>query len=139
MAALETDVYSALYSFFNRYYEDGDFVSKRRYKEGVYAIPYEGEEVKLYWANQDQYYIKTSENFKDYTFVFDGISVHFRLVDATTGQVHRCYGGDGNNQRAQRSEAERRSHDSRRVARKARTHQIMQKAIILQNKDILWQ
>ena len=72
LAALETDVYSALYSFFNRYYEDGDFISKRRYKEGVYAIPYEGEEVKLYWANQDQYYIKTSENFKDYTFVFDG-------------------------------------------------------------------
>lgn len=86
LAALETDVYSALYSFFNRYYEDGDFISKRRYKEGVYAIPYEGEEVKLYWANQDQYYIKTSENFKDYTFAFDGITVHFRLVDATTEQ-----------------------------------------------------
>lgn len=86
LSALETDVYSALYSFFNRYYEDGDFISKRRYKEGVYAIPYEGEEVKLYWANQDQYYIKTSENFKDYTFVFDGITVHFRLVDATTEQ-----------------------------------------------------
>lgn len=86
LAALETDVYSALYSFFNRYYEDGDFISKRRYKDGVYAIPYEGEEVKLYWASQDQYYIKTSENFKDYTFVFDGITVHFRLVDATTEQ-----------------------------------------------------
>lgn len=55
LAALETDVYSALYSFFNRYYEEGDFISKRRYKEGVYALPYEGEEVKLYWANQDQY------------------------------------------------------------------------------------
>lgn len=86
LAALETDVYSALYAFFNRYYEDGDFISKRRYKEGVYAIPYEGEEVKLYWANQDQYYIKTSENFKDYTFAFDGITAHFRLVDATTEQ-----------------------------------------------------
>lgn len=86
LAALETDVYSALYSFFNRYYEDGDFISKRRYKEGVYAIPYEGEEVKLYWANQDQYYIKTSENFKDYTFVCEGITVHFRLMDATTEQ-----------------------------------------------------
>ncbi|MDD7636284.1 MAG: DNA methyltransferase [Clostridiales bacterium] len=86
LAGLETDVYSALYSFFNRYYEDGDFVSKRRYKEGVYAIPYEGEEVKLYWANQDQYYIKTSENFKDYTFVVDEYSIHFRLVDATTEQ-----------------------------------------------------
>lgn len=87
MSALESDVYSALYSFFNRYYDEGDFISKRRYKEGVYAIPYEGEEVKLYWANQDQYYIKTAENFKDYTFVTEeGINVHFRLVDATTEQ-----------------------------------------------------
>ena len=87
ISALESDVYSALFSFFNRYYDEGDFISKRRYKEGVYAIPYEGEEVKLYWANQDQYYIKTSENFKDYTFVTEeGISVHFRLVDATTEQ-----------------------------------------------------
>lgn len=86
MAALESDVYSALYSFFNRYYEEGDFISKRRYKEGVYAIPYEGEEVKLYWANQDQYYIKTSENFKDYSFMAEDITVHFRLVDATTEQ-----------------------------------------------------
>lgn len=91
MAALETDVYSALYSFFNRYYDEGDFISKRRYKEGVYAIPYEGEEVKLYWANQDQYYIKTAENFKDYSFVArnpygDSCTVHFLLVDATTEQ-----------------------------------------------------
>ncbi len=92
---LETDVYSALYSFFNRYYEDGDFISKRRYKEDVYAIPYEGEEVKLYWANQDQYYIKTSENFKDYTFVFDGINVHFRLVDATMEQGNNKESRDG--------------------------------------------
>jgi len=84
MSALESDVYSALYSFFNRYYDEGDFISKRRYKEGVYAIPYEGEEVKLYWANADQYYIKTSENFRDYTFISGGKKVHFRLVDATT-------------------------------------------------------
>ena len=86
LSALESDVYSALYNFFNRYYDEGDFISKRRYKEGVYAIPYEGEEVKLYWANQDQYYIKTSENFKDYTFKVDDYSVHFRIVDATTEQ-----------------------------------------------------
>ena len=86
LSALESDVYSALYKFFNRYYDEGDFISKRRYKEGVYAIPYEGEEVKLYWANQDQYYIKTSENFKDYTFKVDDYSVHFRIVDATTEQ-----------------------------------------------------
>lgn len=84
MSALETDVYSALYSFFNRYYDEGDFISKRRYKEGVYAIPYEGEEVKLHWANADQYYIKTSENFRDYAFVSNGKKVHFRLIDATS-------------------------------------------------------
>lgn len=88
--ALETDVYSALYSFFNRYYDEGDFISKRRYKEGVYALPYEGEEVKLYWANQDQYYIKTSENFTDYSFTVEGkdkpLMVHFLLTEATTEQ-----------------------------------------------------
>lgn len=86
IAALENDVYSALYTFFNSYYDEGDFISKRRYKDGKYAIPYEGEEVKLYWANQDQYYIKTSENFKDYTFKADSYTIHFRLVDATTEQ-----------------------------------------------------
>lgn len=94
MAALETDVYSALFSFFNRYYDEGDFISKRRYKEGVYAIPYEGEEVKLYWANHDQYYIKTTENFKDYSFKDGELTVHFRLVDATTEQNNNKESGD---------------------------------------------
>src|SRR6266536_3700737 len=66
--AIESEVFSHLYEFFRRYYSDGDFLSLRRYKAGIYAIPYEGEEVKLHWANSDQYYIKTSENFRDYTF-----------------------------------------------------------------------
>jgi adenine-specific DNA-methyltransferase len=83
LQALETDAYSALYSFFVRYYDEGDFISKRRYKEGVYALPYEGEEVKLHWANADQYYIKTAENFRDYTFFSDGKKIHFRLLAAT--------------------------------------------------------
>ena len=26
---------SALYNFFSRYYDEGDFISKRRYKEGT--------------------------------------------------------------------------------------------------------
>src|SRR5690606_37624826 len=59
LEALEAEVYDHLYSFFRRYYSDGDFLSRRVYKAGVYAIPYEGEEVKLHWANADQYYIKT--------------------------------------------------------------------------------
>jgi adenine-specific DNA-methyltransferase len=85
VTALENEVYSHLYNFFRRYYQEGDFISLRRYKEGVYAIPYEGEEVKLHWANHDQYYIKTSEYLRDYTFKLpSGKRVHFKLVEADT-------------------------------------------------------
>ena len=85
ITALEDEVYSHLYSFFRRYYQEGDFISQRRYKEGIYAIPYEGEEVKLYWANYDQYYIKTSEYLRNYTFKLpSGRRVHFRLTEADT-------------------------------------------------------
>jgi adenine-specific DNA-methyltransferase len=90
--ALESEVYDRLYSFFRRYYDEGDFLSKRVYKPGVYAIPYEGEETKFTWANQDQYYIKTSEYLRDYAFrlrpedVANPMRVHFRLVDAAEGE-----------------------------------------------------
>jgi adenine-specific DNA-methyltransferase len=84
---LEQEVFSHLANFFKRYYKDGDFISMRRYKKDVYAIPYEGEEVKLYWANHDQYYIKSSENFKNYSFkTADGKTVHFRLKEVSTEQ-----------------------------------------------------
>ena len=90
--ALENEVYDHLFSFFRRYYSEGDFLAKRVYKPGVYAIPYEGEEVKLHWANRDQYYIKTSEYLRDYAFRLRPESeqtpmrVHFRLVDAAEGE-----------------------------------------------------
>ena len=69
---LENELYSHLTIFFSRYYDAGDFISQRRYKKDVYAIPYEGEEVKLYWANADQYYIKTAEYFRNYRFAVEG-------------------------------------------------------------------
>ena len=85
VAALENNVFSHLYNFFRRYYSDGDFISLRRYKAGVYAIPYEGEEVKLHWANADQYYVKSSETFRDYTFTTaEGKRVRVHLVAAST-------------------------------------------------------
>jgi len=87
---LENQVYSALFNFFRRYYDKGDFISQRRYKEGVYAIPYEGEEVKLYWANHDQYYIKTSEYLRDYAFKLpSGNLAHFKLMEADTDKDNR--------------------------------------------------
>ena len=88
ITAVENEVYSHLHTFFSRYYDKGDFISQRRYKSDAYAIPYGGEEVKLYWANQDQYYIKSSEHLRDYAFTLqqndDKKKVHFHLVEADT-------------------------------------------------------
>ena len=82
---MQAEVFTHLNTFFTRYYDKGDFVSQRRYKKDVYAIPYEGEEVKLHWANADQYYIKTGEYFKNYHFTLsDGKQVEFTLKDAET-------------------------------------------------------
>ena len=70
-AEVEADAYNHLANFFARYYTQGDFMSLRRYSGGgrtTYLIPYDGEEVKLHWANADQYYIKTTENYASYAF-----------------------------------------------------------------------
>jgi adenine-specific DNA-methyltransferase len=86
----ENAVYSHLLTFFSRYYDKGDFISQRRYKGDTYAIPYSGEEVVLHWANKDQYYTKSSENFSNYAFKLDdGRSVRFRLVAADTAKDNR--------------------------------------------------
>ncbi|MBF0281565.1 MAG: site-specific DNA-methyltransferase, partial [Zetaproteobacteria bacterium] len=112
-ATAESDVYDHLYRFFERYYDEGDFISRRYYarenagKAAPFAIPYNGEEVKLHWANADQYYIKTAEYFSNYSFdmtqaaeirkmsdgekVLNGIpektlKVHFRIIDASEGE-----------------------------------------------------
>ena len=119
-ATTEADIYDHLYRFFERYYDNGDFISRRYYtretpgKAAPFAIPYNGEEVKLHWANADQYYIKTTEHFSNYSFnlaqgiqklrssdtdkedilqkaVFEDtdlpskLNVTFRIVDATEG------------------------------------------------------
>ncbi len=71
---IEADIYDHLFRFFERYYEGGDFISRRYYtretdsKAAAYAIPYSGEEVMLHWANKDQYYVKSSDYFSNYRF-----------------------------------------------------------------------
>ena len=81
-AVAETEVYNHLANFFARYYDEGDFMSLRRYAGGgqpTYLIPYDGEEVKLHWANADQYYIKSTENYASYVFTV-GTGVEKRHV-----------------------------------------------------------
>ncbi|WP_395138852.1 hypothetical protein [Armatimonas sp.] len=99
------EVYSHLFKFFSRYYEEGDLLGLHRSTvagKERYMIPYNGEEVKLVWANMDQYYIKSSELLRDYTFrlrpaadslfVAEGpeeVVVHFKLVEGDTEKDNR--------------------------------------------------
>ncbi|MEW8143693.1 MAG: site-specific DNA-methyltransferase [Candidatus Thiodiazotropha endolucinida] len=109
----EGEIYDHLWRFFERYYDNGDFLSRRYYaretagKAAPYAIPYDGREVYLHWANKDQYYIKTSEYLSNFTFNptqsreykekagellsndeqgLDNLKVHCRIVEATEGE-----------------------------------------------------
>lgn len=118
----DAEIYDHLYRFFSRYYADGDFMSLRRYGKGAagsaetYSVPYDGSEVVLHWANKDQHYIKTTENFSHFSFdprkaiekdaagtnrhLFDDVDavaalkVHFQLVDATEGAHNNVKVGD---------------------------------------------
>lgn len=107
--ALADEVYSHLYTFFSRYYQEGDFLGLQRstvHGREKYMIPYNGEEVKLVWANMDQYYIKSSELLRDYTFhvtpgagtLLEGaekerFTIHFKLVEADTEKDNRKSSG----------------------------------------------
>ncbi|MDN5332960.1 MAG: adenine-specific DNA-methyltransferase [Sphaerochaeta sp.] len=112
-AGNEAEIYDHLYRFFERYYDDGDFISRRYYtretsgKAAPFAVPYNGEEVKLHWANADQYYVKSAEYFSNFSFdlvhsaevramssderTLNNIPdephmVHFRVVEASEGE-----------------------------------------------------
>lgn len=80
-------IYNHLYEFFSRYYDQGDFLSKRRVGgREKYVVPYSGEEVFLHWANRDQYYAKTGEYFSNYDFKVGKWGVRFVLVKAEVSQ-----------------------------------------------------
>ena len=84
---LKATIFNHVYTFFSRYYDNGDFLSKRRYsRRQKYAVPYNGEEVYLHWANADQYYVKTGEHFTDYTYGSGDVTVRFELTAADTEQ-----------------------------------------------------
>ncbi len=105
--ANEGEIYEHLYRFFERYYDKGDFMSRRYFaretggKAAPYAVPYDGREVYLHWANRDQYYIKTSEYLTNFTFDIarhftaeqrvtynmpDSLKLHCRIVEAAEGE-----------------------------------------------------
>ncbi len=80
-------IYNHIYEFFSRYYDQGDFLSKRRIGgREKYVVPYNGEEVFLHWANRDQHYAKTGEYFSNYDFNAGKWKVHFVLAKAEVSQ-----------------------------------------------------
>ncbi len=92
-ASVETEnhIYNHLSLFFSRYYDKGDFISKRRFgKNEKYVVPYNGEETHFHWANQDQYYVKSSETFQKFAFKVPTQSgnmvVNFKLTAAQVEQ-----------------------------------------------------
>jgi len=79
----ENAIYNHLYTFFARYYDNGDFIPRRRYAQTEkYALPYNGQEVYLHWANKDQYCVKSGEYFSTYRFTSQGITITFDLREA---------------------------------------------------------
>jgi len=77
----KAEIFAHLEEFFSRYYKDGDFLSLRRYAANEkYAVPYNGEEVLLHWANKDQYYIKTDRFLKSHGFDVGTYRVLFEVV-----------------------------------------------------------
>ena len=87
----ENQIYNHLTLFFSRYYDKGDFISKRRFgKNEKYVVPYNGEETHFHWANHDQYYIKSSETFQKFAFKIPtagrNLVINFKLTEAQLEQ-----------------------------------------------------
>jgi adenine-specific DNA-methyltransferase len=94
ISEVEDSVLSHLYNFFSRLYDDGDFISRM---PPQLVLEITGKEVALSWANSDQYYIKTSERFRDYRFKTRyGRTACLKLIDA----VNDAGAGNPNERRA---------------------------------------
>ncbi len=93
--ATADEVYSHLYTFFSRYYQEGDFLGlPRSTVQGRerYRIPYNGEEVKLVWANMDQYHFLDVESagsasLLDVTQLCDPFHYQMQIATASAGET----------------------------------------------------
>lgn len=61
------EVLNRLYQFFERHYQDGDFIVERRYgRNGARYIRSTGDDTEFHWATEDMYYVKSGDIFTDY-------------------------------------------------------------------------
>ena len=80
---LQNEIYDHLASFFSRYEcGGGDIVPRRRHSiRNRYAVPYNGEETLLHWANRDQYYIKTAAYNPSIAFKLGDQRFRFQITE----------------------------------------------------------
>ena len=92
---MQEEIYDHLASFFARYEcGGGDIVPQRRHSvQNQYALPHNGEEVMLHWANRDQYYIKTAALHSGVAFKADGKRFRFQISE--TQDIPRDNNKDG--------------------------------------------
>lgn len=79
----EDRLYNVLYTFFARYYRDGDFMTQpRRSRDAKYTVPYSGEDVHIHWKSRGSHYVKTSEELRTYAYRDETWRVVFELRSA---------------------------------------------------------
>ena len=77
-------IYNALYTFFARYYDEGDFMPRARCgRDGAYSVAYDGSDTFFHWATKGSHYVKSGERFASYAYTqADGARVRLTVVAA---------------------------------------------------------
>ncbi len=85
------EVLNRLHQFFDRHYQDGDFIVQRRYgRKGQRYIRSTGQDTEFRWATEDMYYIKSGDIFTDFPVrLANGAQIVF-AVDAETLNATRA-------------------------------------------------
>ena len=81
---MREEIHDHLANFFARYEcGGGDIVPQRRHSvRNRYALPHNGEEVLMHWANRDQYYIKSAAYHPAIAFKAGGKRFKFQIAEA---------------------------------------------------------
>lgn len=86
---LEERVYNYLLSFFELYYQNGDFGYNTR-ASAAFKVPYEteydGADTMYHWKHRNSYYIKTGNGFHSVRFTVDGRWLEFRLTQSANDE-----------------------------------------------------
>ena len=83
------EVLNRLHQFFDRHYQDGDFIVQRRYgRNGARYIRSTGEDTEFHWATEDMYYIKSGDIFTDFPVTLaNGARIVFAVEEKTLNET----------------------------------------------------